>query len=220
MHTLKNTYFRPFCGGLLAGIMVCIGCAVYLACENRYVGAVLFSVALLTICMRGYVLYTGKIGCMVADHSRADFAALICGLAGNLLAVGGCSALFAAVCPALRGTAQTLAEAKLAQTPLQTVVRAAFCGVLMYIAVIIWKQNKSALGILFAIPVFILSGFEHSIADAGYLAAAGVGFTDWLVYTGYVLLGNTLGSLVFAALCRLYEGGTDRETIKKENGNG
>lgn len=45
-----------------AGLLIAIGGSVFLSCENRYIGAMLFSVALLCICYRGYYLYTGKIG--------------------------------------------------------------------------------------------------------------------------------------------------------------
>ena len=51
-----------FWGGIASGIMVGIGGTVYLSCESKVVGAVLFSVALLVICMLGIYLYTGKIG--------------------------------------------------------------------------------------------------------------------------------------------------------------
>ena len=45
---IKNI-FKNVIDGFLAGAMISIGCAVYLACQNKYVGAVMFSVALLTI---------------------------------------------------------------------------------------------------------------------------------------------------------------------------
>ena len=54
--------------GVIAGILIGIGGSVYLACDNKYVGAVLFSVALLCICMRGFALFTGKVGFIVASH--------------------------------------------------------------------------------------------------------------------------------------------------------
>ena len=40
--------------GLSAGLLITIGGSVFLACDNRYVGAVMFSVALLCICLKGY----------------------------------------------------------------------------------------------------------------------------------------------------------------------
>ena len=47
--------------GVLAGLMISIGGYVYLGCENRVVGAVFFTVGLITITLFGFDLYTGKI---------------------------------------------------------------------------------------------------------------------------------------------------------------
>ena len=66
--------------GLSAGLMIAIGCSVFLACENKYIGACLFSVALLTICIKNYSLYTGKIGYIVQNHTKEDFSVLLLGL--------------------------------------------------------------------------------------------------------------------------------------------
>ena len=40
---------KNFLSSVCAGVLISIGGCVFLACENRYVGAVLFSVALLWI---------------------------------------------------------------------------------------------------------------------------------------------------------------------------
>ena len=69
--------------GVQAGIMISIGGAVFLACDNKYVGAALFTVALLTICIRGYSLYTGKIGFIPEKHDKEAFSVLLLGLLGN-----------------------------------------------------------------------------------------------------------------------------------------
>ena len=53
---------KKIASGIAAGICICLGGAVFLAVEKRIVGAVLFSVALLCICMKGYALFTGKVG--------------------------------------------------------------------------------------------------------------------------------------------------------------
>ena len=60
-------------GAVSAGIMIAIGGSVFLACDNKYVGAVLFSVALLCICYLGYYLFTGKIGYLAKTFQRAIF---------------------------------------------------------------------------------------------------------------------------------------------------
>ena len=187
--------------GICAGLAVLIGCAVYLASGNKYVGAALFSVALLSICLLGFSLYTGKIGFIPEKHDKEAFRVLLSGLLGNAIgAIGGGYALGYAI-PALKTAAQELCSGKLAnQSFAQTLVRGIFCGILMYLAVRIFRDNKNIAGILFCIPVFILSGFEHSIADIGYFAIDGRVSTEALGFVWTVILGNSLGSMLFPAL--------------------
>ena len=186
--------------GFLAGAMISIGCAVYLACQNKYVGAVMFSVALLTICYKGYNLYTGKIGFIVNNHSKDDFHSLLLGLLGNTLAMMAFGALLGLAIPSLKETAIGVVGAKLSQTFLSALIRAIFCGILMYIAVSLYREKKTIVGIIFCIPVFILSGFEHSIADMGYFAVAGEWSAKGLGYIWTIILGNTIGAMLFPAL--------------------
>jgi formate/nitrite transporter FocA (FNT family) len=188
---------KKILNGIAAGIVISIGCAVYLACENKYVGAVMFSVALLTICLRGYALYTGKIGFIPEAHGKEEFSVLLLGLLGNTIGVsaGGFALSFAI--PKLKEAAVALCQAKLdTQTFPQTLIRGLFCGILMYIAVSVFRDNKKIVGVLFAIPVFILSGFEHSIADIGYLACANIVSLKAFGFVWTVILGNSIGSML------------------------
>lgn len=57
-----KVYFDYLLKGIYAGIMIAIGAVAYLAIPNKVVGAFIFSVGLLTVCMYGMNLYTGKIG--------------------------------------------------------------------------------------------------------------------------------------------------------------
>ena len=52
---------RDLIDGVLAGCLVSIGGTVLLSCDNRYLGALLFCIALLSICWFGFNLYTGKV---------------------------------------------------------------------------------------------------------------------------------------------------------------
>jgi len=189
--------------GAIAGIVIGIGGSVYLACDNKYVGAVLFSVALLCICMRGYALFTGKVGFLIASHQKADVSAVLLSLPGNLVGtfIAGTAVRFAL--PALGDKALSLCEGKLAQTAPETLIRAVFCGILMYLAVVIWRENHSPLGIFFCVPVFILSGFEHSIANLFYFSASGMVSVEAFVYLWLVILGNAAGGLLIPALLLL-----------------
>ena len=189
--------------GLSAGLLITIGGSVFLACENRYVGAVMFSVALLCICLKGYALFTGKVGFLPEKHGKEELSVLLLGLLGNAVGtiLGGW--LIRAGLPKLGEAAETLCQAKLLQTPGQTLIRAVFCGILMYLAVSIYRDQKKEIGILFCIPVFILSGFEHSIADIFYFAASGMVSLKAFAFLWIVIAGNSLGGMLLPALQRL-----------------
>ena len=191
---------KKLLSGVCAGILITLGGTVFLACDNRYVGAGLFSVALLCICIKGYSLYTGKIGFIPEKHDKEAFSMLLLGLLGNLIgtAAGGYAVMVAL--PKLSDAALTMCEAKLTQTFPETLLRGFFCGVLMYLAVSIYRDKQKVIGILFCIPVFILSGFEHSIADMYYFAVSGIVSTAACGFIWTVILGNTLGAMLLPVL--------------------
>lgn len=191
---------RKILSGVSAGILITLGGAVYLACENRYAGAALFSVALLCICFKGYALFTGKIGFIPEKHGKEETAVLLLGLLGNAIGTVLGGWLIRYGLPALGAAAEKLCAAKLLQTPWQTFIRALFCGILMYLAVSIYRDQKTIAGILFCIPVFILSGFEHSIADIFYFAASGMVSGRAFLFIWIVILGNSLGGVLLPVL--------------------
>lgn len=191
---------KTITGSVAAGFLIAIGGSVFLACDNRYVGAVLFSVALLCICYLGYYLFTGKIGFLWDDLSWKNAANLSVGLIGNLVTTFLLGMLIRFALPALGDTASVLCTAKLGQSFLTTFIRALFCGMLMYLAVVIFKEKNTPIGILFGIPVFILSGFEHSVADMFYFGASGLSDAKILAFEAAAVLGNAVGSLILPIL--------------------
>ena len=198
---------RDTLSGVCAGICIALGGSVFLAVDNRLAGAVLFSVALLCICMKGYALFTGKVGFLPEEHSKTALQLLLAGLLGNLIGTFLCGFFLRLGLPALGEAARTICAAKLAQAPAAALIRGVFCGILMYLAVSIWKERQTPLGILFCIPVFILSGFEHSIADMFYFSLAGTVFQGRsLLFLLLVVLGNSLGGLFIPCL-QLLRGG-------------
>ena len=188
------------CSGISAGIMVSIGGCVFLSCENKVIGAVMFSVALLVICFKGFSLYTGKIGYIPEKHGKEEFSILLLGLLGNLIATVLCGFLIRAALPNLGSSALSVCTAKLTQTASSTFVRGVFCGILMYSAVSIYRESRSIAGIVFCVPVFILSGFEHSIADMFYFAASGIVTVEAFGFILLVLFGNSVGGMLLPLL--------------------
>ena len=192
--------------GILAGLMITIGCCVYLACSasgeivGKIGGAVLFSVGLIAVCYFGFSLYTGKIGFIIADHSKDAISVLLLGLLGNVIAAAVFGIAVGYAIPSLRETAINACSARLNQEWWQTLIRGIGCGILMYVAVGLFKEKKTPLGIIFAIPAFILAGFEHSIADMGYFAIAGIYSAKAFGFIWIVIIGNSIGSFIIPLL--------------------
>lgn len=194
---------RKLTDGILAGIMISLGGSVFVACDNRYIGAVLFTVALLCICIKGYALFTGKVGYIVLSHKKDDVSALLLSLLGNIIGSMGAGLLIMVALPKLKETALIMCQTKLTQNWYETLIRAFFCGILMFLAVSIYREKKSIVGILFCVPVFIVAGFEHSIADMYYFALSGIMSNEALksvVFLALVVLGNALGGMLLPLL--------------------
>lgn len=192
----------------MAGILISIGGCVFLACRGMDIigpvtGAFFFSVALLCICIKGYALYTGRITSLPEKHDRQAVSVLLWGLVGNLLATTLFGLLLRYAIPSIGVEAEAVVAAKLRQAPLQALLRAIMCGILMYLAVSIYRDKQSVVGILFCIPVFILAGFEHSIADAFYIAAAATAQMKGALYLLLILTGNTVGGVLLPFLSML-----------------
>ncbi len=196
------SYIKTFLNAFLAGIMIGIGATVYLACENKIAGAFLFAVGCLVICVYQMALFTGKIGYIFQNTPAYSIDCLVVWI-GNI-----CGSLLSGLAiaytkPELSQAAGILVEQKLRQAPFTTIILGAFCGILMYVAVDNFRTNKHEiakyLGIFICIPVFILSGFEHSVADMYYFAVAPncplispIG----ILYIVYVSVGNLIGSWI------------------------
>ncbi len=186
--------------GIAAGILIALGGSIFLACENKIVGSFLFSVALMSICYLGYSLYTGKICYMPLKHDKDAFSVLLLGLLGNVIGTTICGYLIRYALPKLGETAETICQTKLTQTFPETLIRGFFCGLLIYLAVEIYKKKNTMLGVFICIPVFILSGFEHSIADMFYFAASGIVSLEAFGFIWVVILGNTIGGMLLPVM--------------------
>ena len=183
---------KHFIKAILAGICIAIGCNVYLACDNRYVGAILFATGLMTILLFELNLYTGKVGYIV--NNKPDFIKVVAIiLLGNFI---GC--LITGLCfPSELATA--LCGNKL-QIPLGNVFcKSIMCGLLMFIAVDAYKTYQTFVPAIFCVATFILSGYEHSIADIAYFIMGRVLALESLRFIIIVIVGNAMGGMIIPA---------------------
>ena len=89
--------------------------------------------------------------------------------------------------------AQTVVAGRLAQGPWRALVRSIGCGLIIDIACWMYRSTKNLAPVLFGVPLFIVCGFYHSIADVVYLVGA---FKwDWAIlwYYPIIVLGNYVG---------------------------
>ena len=202
------TFIRNICSAVLAGIMISFGGGVYLSCESKLAGAILFSLGLTVILLNGMLLFTGKTAYLF-ENKPSYIPYLLTIWLGNILGCMLMGLLASTAKPALGETAVTVCETKLGQSPLQTLILGALCGVLVYIAVDFFKSdddNKAFpkyLMVFTCIPAFILCGFEHSVADMFYFAAGGRLYSvQGIVYILLVSAGNLVGAVAFHSLRR------------------
>lgn len=192
-------HLAAFLKGIPAGVLIGIGGMVYLACDDRYIGALLFSVALLSILLFKMNLFTGMIGYVHEQKLSYSFDSLLA-LIANFLAA------FAAgwLRPASEKVI-ALCEAKLQKASFPTVfVDAILCGILIFVCVDIFKKQNRMIAVFLCIPTFILCGFEHCIADAYYFAAARMLTSPGAaLFLLLVIVGNSIGGLLIPLLLRL-----------------
>ena len=191
---------RTLISGILAGMCVSIGGCIYLNISNNIIAAIFFSIALLMVCYLELHLYTGKIGFVINNHNKKDLADLGLMLIGNIVGT-----ICMGLLPLKMDTTkiETMINNKMALNIPLIFINAFMCGVLMYVAVYIFKHKQSIVGILFCIPTFILCGFEHVIADCYYFVAAREITLSSILFLCITLLGNTIGSIAFASLLSL-----------------
>lgn len=195
-------HFNCFLKGIYAGIMIAIGGIVYLAVEDKVIGSFLFSIGLLTVCMYGLNLYTGKVGYILINKLSYIWELLL-SLLGNFVG----TFLVGNIMRYTRfenyiEVAKNLVEIKLNDNLISIFILSMFCGVMMYIAVNNFKHSKDLvskyIGIFMCVMVFILSGFEHCVANMFYFSIAGIWNIDVLLYLVIMVLGNSLGSIIIA----------------------
>ena len=155
--------YQHFSGAILAGIYISIAGAVYLR-VGGVAGACLFAFGLISVVHYQWPLYTGRSGVVT---SWVDMGWLMVTLLGNII---GCAATACAVktaYPQMMETARAVMDVRLGLEPWSVFWMAVGCGTIMTTAVIFAKSGKY-LPLIFGVPVFILCGFIHSIADAFY----------------------------------------------------
>ena len=195
-----DTFLRAFA----TGIAIAIGGIVYLSCENRYLGAFLFGTGLFVILSFGFNLFTGRVG--YAVENKPSYISSLLGIwLGNFAgtALSAFLVLNTRIC-CIADKASDMCDTKLADSPLSIFILAAFCGLLMFIAADGYKTITNSAGKILAVflpvVVFILSGFEHCVANMFYFTLAKAWSVKAFVWLMIMTLGNSVGGILIPIL--------------------
>ncbi len=192
---LRSSIFAGICIGTAGFGFLASG--IQAETYGSLVGAVLFSLGLLAVVGYKLKLYTGTAGFIEKNQVGELFLILLGNIIGCL-----CLALLARVSPMdIQGAAQNILELRLRTGALRCGLLGIGCGFLMTTAVTFARHEKY-LPLLFGVPLFIVCGFTHCVADAFYYLCVPVAFmkTHALQILGVyacIVTGNLIG-------CNLY----------------
>lgn len=183
---------------MIAGFVIGIGGMIYLsilganpALPYKIIASFMFSFGLLSIVYNQWPLFTGKAG---FAETKEDHKKLLLTLLANI-----CGVLIAFILampilnPAAIEYCKTICADKMSISLPVMFCKAFGCGIMMYLAVYGWKKTQNPLMVIMPVMIFILCGFEHSIADWFYFL---VGSASWRMFIvmPILLVGNYAGS--------------------------
>ena len=195
-------YCKTFVSAILAGACIGFGGTVFLAVDNKVLGSMFFTVGLFVICSFGLHLFTGKV-CYVFQNDRAYALSIPLIWVGNLIGTGIVALMvrFTRMSATLVPKAQSLCEVKLNDGLLSLFLLGILCNIFIYIGVEGYKSVPHEVGkylaLFFGVMVFILSGYEHCVANMFYFSLAGVWNMRAVVCLLVMTAGNAVGGVIF-----------------------
>lgn len=177
---------------VISGGLIGLGVVINVLLENKIIGAMLFSFALLTIIRLCLPLYTGRIGFYIYGNETPGRLLII--FIGNLIGIIVMVGLIASSNDILFLSIVESSAIKFSNNYYQIFIKGFMCGILMFVAV----YSKYEIITIFCIMIFILSGYEHCIADFPYLC---LNFSmENLLKFIEIVIGNSCGSIFIAWL--------------------
>ena len=210
--TTKNKYLDNFLLGILAGAAIGLGGFLNLLLVStgyevcRYLGGIVFSIGLFTVCFFGLHLYTGKVG-YVMENDRKYALSLLIMYIGNVIGAVGFGYLMY-LTGAIKETALTVAlnkivyDGEFGASPLKILIYSFFCCIMVFLAVDVYKKSNNWIikiaNLVVCVALFVITGMEHCVANMFYFAFANV-YATYFLHAFLALLiataGNSLGAI-------------------------
>lgn len=194
--------FADFLYAIMAGAFIAMGGVAFLSLNNKIVGSFMFSLGLFAVCTLKYNLFTGKVGYLFCNDVKTYLPWCLMVWVGNLVGSIIVAELvrLTRVAPGIIEKSTKLVQVKADDTLISLFVLGIFCNIMVVHAVDQYLNNPHEigkyLGIIMSIMVFILVGFEHSIADMFYIQMARMWNSQTIIALIVITLGNVLGGIL------------------------
>ena len=201
---------RQLVSAIIAGMLIGMGGTVYLSQSNPVIGSFLFAIGLYTIVAFQLHLFTGKIG-YTPFQKLIYIIELAITWFGNLLGTGLTALMVknSRIGAPLVEKVMGIADVKLSDNFLSIFLLAIFCGMLMFIAVDCYRNVQGStlkfIGVFVPVMVFILSGFEHVIANMYYFSLAGAWSAHCVMSIIVMTLGNAEGGMLIPLYLKIFK---------------
>ena len=197
--------FKLIRSSILAGIAIGCGGFGYLASGIQaesfgpLFGSILFCFGLMTVVAYKLSLYTGTAGFI----KKNEVGTLFIVLGGNIV---GCfiMGLFSRLSPLdIQAAAESVLSLRIDRGPVRCGLLGIPCGFMMTTAVT-FARKQHYIPLLLAVPLFIVCGFTHCVADAFYYSCVPFAFlADHALHTIVVYVSIVLGNLIGCNLYRI-----------------
>lgn len=184
-----------FCKSVIAGMFIALGCMANLK-VGGHLGAFLFSFGLLSVVLYSAPLYTGRAGfCSTAEDLKYLPLVLLGNVVGTTILSGCAHGCF----PEMVEAAKKIVQARVDSPLYAGFFASVLCGFVMTAIVQFTRKQpdgvepRNFLILILGIPLFILSGYWHSIADAFYYGVSGRFDISMLWLYPMTVVGNYLG---------------------------
>jgi formate/nitrite transporter len=246
----KETVFELFIFGILAGMYIAFGAGAATGVLSggtldpglaRFLAGSVFSVGLMLVLILGSELFTGNIlmtiGLVYQKYSfgkvlRNWLVVYLGNLLGSIIIAwlvfnSGLLANHGNL-TSMGNAAVQISETKLQLSFIEALCRGILCNMLVCLAVIMCIASKTIegkiLGIYFPIMTFVVSGYEHSVANMYFLPAGLMAKGEFIhnFFTIFnnlipVTLGNIIGGLLIVLLHPKVEERIARIFIRNNN---
>lgn len=224
------SFFRLSVLGIMAGFFIALGYLSFIRISgtmpkswggfSTFLGGCLFPIGLIALTFVGGELATGNMMVMTLGVLQKKISGkslvfnwlivLITNCIGGMIVAYFFGHIVGLTEGAFMEKTVSVAQAKIADPPLVAFISGIGCNIFVCLAVYLGAMGKTYLGKMFGlwfpVMVFVVCGFQHVVANAFIIPAAifsnasTIQWSDYLMNTVVVFLGNAVGGSLFLAV--------------------